>query len=233
MTIDRRRLLRGLGIAAWAAFFDYLWITDEANRYIGERTAWVIPFGGIVLTFTAVAYLLTTRTAGPGETPTRRDVAGVAALLAPVLLIVVIPAPSLGALAVDKKQSNRVSVSSAAAYGRDGPLTLFDVSGASRSPEFARVRGVKAGMPVELIGFVADLGSKGFTMARFQASCCAADAIPYSAKVRPPDETVTGVKVDDWVKAKGTLVVTKDGEFVVQATSYEVIDEPSATYLDS
>lgn len=230
MKLDRRRLLRLLGLAAWAAFFDYLWIADEANRYVGERTGWVVPFGGIVLTLTALGYALTIRADGHTEPPGRKDLAGVVALLAPVLLVVVIPAPSLGALAVDKKSTNRVSASAEEARGRQGEvLTILDVSAASSSPEFARVRGVKAGLRVSLLGFVSAATSTGFTLARFQASCCAADAIPYTAKVQPA--SATDVEIDQWVRAEGTLSRTPGGKFVVDASSVEVVDEPSEQYL--
>ncbi len=231
MTIDRGRLLRGLAIAAWAAFFDYLWIGDDAARYVGQRTAWVVPFGGIVLTLTAVAYLLTalTRT-GDAKAPGAKDLLGAVALLAPVLIIVMIPAPSLGALAVAKKGGARAVASGNAAENRQGQaLTLFDVSAASSSPEFARIRGIRAGQPVELVGFVSDRGPYGFMLARFVASCCAADAVPYTAKVRPA-KGAAAPKPDTWVTVKGTLA--KDGQqYVVDGTTVATVDEPSNAYL--
>ena len=231
MTISRVRLLRALGLLGWAAFFDYLWLADAASRYVGERTGWVIPFGAIVLSVTAIGYLATVRTSHPdGRHPSLKDLGGIVALLAPVLLVIVVPAPSLGALAVSKKSSNRITATAESAEGRDGALTILDVAAASGSPEFAQVRGIKIGQPVELIGLVSDSGDGRFTISRFVASCCAADAIPYSVSVLAPDGD-GGHEPDQWLKVTGTLVAGQGGAFEVSASGVEEIPEPEDQYL--
>lgn len=226
--IDRRRALRLVVLAGWAAFFDYLWITDEAARYIGSRTAWVVPFGGIVLTFAALLHLLWLRRGPDATDPTRRDLVGSLTLLAPIFVVAVIPAPTLGAQAVAKKQGVRAPTIVADAQG--GAITVVDVAAAGESPEYARVRGVTAGMRVSLLAFVSEVASPTrFTVARFSASCCAADALPFTADVTTA-QPAGSLELDQWVQVSGTLV--KEGEaFVVKADAVEPVAEPSDAFL--
>ena len=124
-------------------------------------------------------------------------------LLVPVLAVLLAPPPALGSYGVDR---SGVTVSTGgrtyALLPRGGPHPMplrefaeraVDADGASF-----------AGNPVQLTGFVAradDAG--GARLARFQISCCAADAV--AAVVRfygpggvPPEQ-------DEWVSVVGTF----------------------------
>ena len=56
MRLDWPRIVRGTALLAWAAFFDWLWLSGRSGDYVGPRTAWVVPFGGIVLTVATLLY---------------------------------------------------------------------------------------------------------------------------------------------------------------------------------
>lgn len=232
MTLDRRRALRALTILAWALFFDWLWLSGEASRYVGSRTAWVVPFGGIVLTCAAVLQLLAVR--GPaGEPPRRRDLAGLALLLAPVLTIAVIPAPTLGSLAVEKKQSNRVLAGQLdEPPPASTPIGFEDFTYAAADAGWAKRRGMTAGRKVELTGIIAAQERGSVQLARFSASCCAADAIPFTVRVQIPAVS-DDVSQDSWVTAKGSVQRTPDGEFYVVADTLTATDEPRDVYLQN
>ncbi len=81
MTLDWVRLVRGLALLAWAGFFDWLWLSGRAGDYVGPRTAWVVPFGGIVLTITALLYLRGVRAGERSRAPSLLESLGLLALL--------------------------------------------------------------------------------------------------------------------------------------------------------
>lgn len=231
MRVDGRRLARGLAMAAWAATFDYLWLSGEAVNYVGPRTTWVVPFGGILLTLAAVGYLAGVRTSGPGRGPSVRELLGLAALLAPVLAILAVPSPQLGAQAVAKKNAPRAPQS--AAYrvtDRDAAIGIADVAIASESESFARERGIRPGLRVRITGFVSktpDDSDAWYELSRFEASCCAADALPFTVRVEARGSTYA---TDQWVRAAGRLVFV-DGEYRLRALAAERIDAPANPYL--
>jgi uncharacterized repeat protein (TIGR03943 family) len=228
---EHRRLLRGLSIAVWAGFFDWLWLSGEAARYVGSRTSWVVPFGGIVLTITALLYLASSRSRDPGPAPTRREFAGVLVLLAPVLAIAVIPAPTLGALAVKKKQSGLAYLASAdAAADREVPLSIDEIAYASASSEYAKARGADPGRKVSLVGFISSRERDGrLGLSRFDASCCAADAVPYTVMLRPPRGT--SFSIDQWVSVEGRLKRERDGSLSIQVTKIHDTSEPTQAFF--
>lgn len=225
MSVDRRALPRACAIAAWAAFFVFLWVSGDAQRYVGSRTAWVVPFGAVVLSLAALTQLAFALRGGEASSwPARREVAGLLGLLAPILLIAVIPAPSLGSLAVGKKQVSR-ALPIADDVSAEKPLTLFDIAAAARTPQYAAERGVTPGRTVEVLGLVSERRDDGtFQLARFVASCCAADAIPYTVEINAPG--LEAPEQDKWVRAKGRIA--KQGDALgVEATELFVVDEPA------
>jgi uncharacterized repeat protein (TIGR03943 family) len=226
------RATRAAAVGVWALFFAWLWLSGEAARYLGPRTRWVVVFGAFALAGALAAQLARLRY-GSGS-PSRRDVAGLAVLIAPVLAVVVVPEPQLGALAASKKATTQgaIALGSLAVPGPEpGEVISFaEIHQASRSQSYANAAGVADGTKVRLTGFVTpvDDGSDGtFGLTRFYVSCCAADAVPFSVTVTapgpaPPDDT--------WLDVAGTLSL-RGGEYVVVAETMQRRSEPADPYL--
>lgn len=229
MRIDLRRALTFVALLGWASFFDYLWLSGESLRFVGTRTQWVIPFGGITLSLVALL-ALGGLWRGRGERVGRRDRAGLGVVLAPVLAILLIPAPVLGALAARNKASVADYKDVAAKIAQTGgPLTVFDIAVATRQPEFAEARGVVPGVPVKVSGLVSATRTGGFDISRFQARCCAADAIPFTVSVTSSQTFDT----DTWIAVVGTLERSDDGVFSIRATSAHTAPIGEDAYLSS
>ena len=230
MRFDWSRLPRALALLAWAAFFDWLWLTDGAGRYVGPRTSWVVPFGGIVLTLAALLYLRSLRRSQGHGAPSVRELLGTVALLVPLVLVAAAPASSLGSLSVERKRSsgNRVALPLATASS-GAAITLYDLNLAATSAEFARERGIEDGTAVTFDGFVSRAPEGGaFEVSRFLATCCAADAIPYSVQVRLDAETIA-LERDQWVRVTGR--VSGEGDALeVRADRVDPTAPPSNPY---
>ena len=231
--IDRRRLARGLTLACWAGFFAWLHLSGEKTRYLGPRTYWVVIFGAIVLGAAAAAHLLTLRSATPRKLE-GADVRGLVTLLVPLLAVAAVPSAQLGALAASRKTSG----AGAAAVGAIAPpapeagepLSFVDVHYASESESYAAEAGIAEGMEVELTGFVthpADLPDGTLGLTRFQVSCCAADAVPYTVPV-VADPSSRGDDV--WLRVAGHLAL-RDGVYVLEPEEVAVVDAPADPYL--
>jgi uncharacterized repeat protein (TIGR03943 family) len=231
--IDRRRLARGLTLACWAGFFAWLHLSGEKTRYLGPRTYWVVVFGAVVLGAAALAHLLTLRAASPRKFE-RSDVTGIATLLVPLLAVAAVPAAQLGALAASRKTAG----AGAAAVGAIAPpapeagepLSFVDLHYASESEAYAAEAGIAEGMEVELTGFVTHPdglpgGTLGLT--RFQVSCCAADAVPYTV---PLALDPASHEDDEWLRVAGHLLVT-DGVYVLDPAEVTGVDAPADPYL--
>jgi uncharacterized repeat protein (TIGR03943 family) len=229
MRVDWVRLVRGVALLAWAGFFDWLWLSGRAGDYVGPRTAWVVPFGGIVLTIAAVLYL---RGAGRGadtRAPAAGDLLGLVALLAPLLLVVAAPSSSLGALAVDRKRSTGDQVAAVNRLDAGAELTLYDIAGANASSEYARDHDIRDGLRVDVDGLVSGAVKDGtFELSRFLASCCAADAMPFSIRVRPP-AGAPDYELSQWLQVAGTLR-RENGSLVLVAERMEPIERPANPY---
>jgi uncharacterized repeat protein (TIGR03943 family) len=231
--------LRTLVLAAWAAFFAVLWATGEGERYLGPRTQWVIPFGALALGATALAQSVVAATRrGPAQ-PGRGEVAGSLVLALPILALLVVPTPELGAQAASKKRASSAELvaqlpggRSTAARGDTRRASFVDVAVAALSPKEGAVLGLKEGAPVRVHGLVlheSDV-SGTFGLARFFVSCCAADAVPVVIPVdpgrlaRPPQ--------DRWLLVTGAL--RRRGErLVVAAARLEETRAPSAPYVSA
>lgn len=230
---DRRRLARGIVLACWAAFFAWLHLSGEKTRYLGPRTYWVVVFGAIVLGAAAIAHLVTAR-AGPRRKLEARDALGIGALLVPLLAVVAVPSAQLGALAASRKTAG----AGAASVGAIAPpvpaagdaISFGEIHYASQSPEYAAEAGIAEGMEIELTGFVTHPGglppgTLGLT--RFQVSCCAADAVPYTVPLAADPASRTD---DVWLRARGHLAL-RDGVYVLEPQELTVVDAPSDPYL--
>jgi uncharacterized repeat protein (TIGR03943 family) len=227
--LDGSRLLRTIVLAAWATFFIYLFVSGEISRYLGPRTYWVVPFGALALGGAALAHFFTLRT-GSGSSGLRlREILGHAVLLAPLIAVLAVPAPELGALAAGKKSTGGglASVSSIVLPDPSArEVSFLEIRYASESQEFADAVGIVDGYEISLAGFVSRAGAGTFELTRFYVSCCAADAIPYSVSVvGGPDPPV-----DAWVHVSGYLE-ERESQFVLVAEDLERIGDPKDPYL--
>lgn len=229
MKVDWVRVVRGTALLAWAAFFDWLWLSGRAGDYVGPPTAWVVPFGGIVLTLAAVLYLRSVRGSGAARVPSPADLLGLIALLAPLLLVAAAPSSSLGALAVDRKRSSGDQVAAVNRLDRTADVTLYDIAAANSSTEYAAERGIRDGVKVDVDGLVSSAVEDGtFEFSRFLASCCAADAMPYSIRVQPPPDA-PAFELSEWLRITGTLRKI-DSSLVLVVDGLRRIERPANPY---
>ncbi|MDQ4126096.1 MAG: hypothetical protein M3134_10950, partial [Actinomycetota bacterium] len=163
-----------------------------------------------------------------------RDAWGIGALLVPLLAVAAVPSAELGALAASRKSAGAGAASVGAiappAPAAGDEISFAEIQYASESPEYAAEAGIAEGMEIELTGFVTHPGglpdgTLGLT--RFQVSCCAADAVPFTVPlVEDPD-----AREDDvWLEVRGRLAL-RDGVYVVDPEHVEVVDAPADPYL--
>lgn len=230
MSLDVRRLARAAVLAAWAAFLAYLWASGESARYLGPRTYWVVPFGAVVLGAAAAAHAATARARAPGARPSLGEVAGMLALVAPLLAVAVAPGAELGSLAASRKSSGGgIAAGALAPPDPGGDVSFAEVHYAGESADYAAQVGIRDGFELELTGFVSDEPGAppgSFTLSRFYVSCCAADAIPYSVAVASD----RSYPVDTWLRVAGALEL-RAGGWVLVADEVERVREPDRPYL--
>lgn len=224
--------LKTFVLGAWAAFFMWLLISGKVKMFIGPRTYWVVVLGAVCLTLATIGQLFLK----PSEEDARSPVwwVGYAAMLFPILLVLVVPEPNLGSLAASRKSSGGV-VSAAAlqpAQLQPGEEVSFqEIAYALESEEYAAGLGVGEGYEVDLTGFVSandDSSFETFALTRFSIFCCAADAVPYTISVRPPDDE--RYRLDEWLRVRGIL--TRDGDaLVVSAETIEAVAAPDDPYI--
>ena len=232
MKLDGRIALRATLLGLWASFLAWLWVTGETVRYLGPRTYWVIPFGTIVLGLSALAHLPWLRSTIPTR-PGRADLISAVVVIAPLLMVIAVPTPSLGSLAASRKASFGGGAGPALAVPsaqRDGEVSFIDFYYGNRSERYAALAGLVEGEIVTLTGFVTEVGSDRLQLSRFYVSCCAADAIPYSADILLSDRAA-GFSEDDWLRVRGRIVHDERGLFVVEPTMMEPVAEPRDPYL--
>jgi uncharacterized repeat protein (TIGR03943 family) len=228
------RVARAIVLVAWTSFFAWLLLTGEVYRYIGLRTHWVVVFGAVILGIATVAQLLALRSSEPAGRLSPREVGGLGLLLCPILVVLMIPAPSLGALAASTKSTGGILSSDAlipsAPSGSEG-VTFVDIHYASASAAYAGDVGITDGYRVELTGFVTHsevAPEGGFALTRFFISCCAADAIPYSVGVDPGTER--SFTDDTWLTVSGALYKEGD-QYVLRAEKVDTVAEPKDPYI--
>lgn len=232
MRINRRIAVRFVLLFAWAGFFTWLWFSGEMVRYLGPRTYWVIPFGALTLGAAALAHIPWLR--GDRDEPVRRsDLVSGVIVIAPLLLVLAVPRPDLGSLAVSRKASFGGGGGPALAVPGaedDGEVQFIDFHYANESEEYALKAGVVENEIVHLTGFVTDVASDRLRLSRFYVSCCAADAVPYSAEVMRSSR-MTGYEKDQWLRVRGRIATDDDGKYVVEPTMIEPVTEPRDPYL--
>lgn len=127
-------------------------------------------------------------------------------LLVPVLALLLAPPPALGSFGVDRSAAGVSVGTGGRTYppvpeGAPYPMPIREFD----ERAFDGGGSTFAGRPVELTGFVAnpDDGA-GFRLARFQISCCAADAVAAVVRVLDPAATVRPDR-DTWLTVQGTF----------------------------
>jgi uncharacterized repeat protein (TIGR03943 family) len=230
--VDWTRVLRATGLVAWAVFFDYLWLSGRSVDYVGPRTTWVVVFGAIALTGASVLYVSGLLSREATTRPTAKELGRLVVILAPIALAATAPSVTLGAQAVDQKRTADGATSLARLEAYDGTIRLYELAAAAFNPQWAAERGIAAGLRVEFDGFVSKKRSNGtIELSRFLASCCAADAMPYSIDVVPP-AGAAGVEKNQWLQVRGQVADKADGTrgFEVVAEDIEPIDRPLDAY---
>lgn len=236
MSLEPRRLMRAVVLGAWALFFAYLRISGAMTRYLGPRTYWVVTFGAITLGAAAVAHVMTLRAPARGRRPTLGELAGAAVLLIPIAAVLMIPSAELGALAASKKLSSaggsQVGAFAPEAPGPGGVISFAEIHYADQSDDYAAQAGIVEGMPVSLTGFVTQdprAPEGGFALTRFYVSCCAADALPFSVRIRAP-VGFADPQENDWLEVDGRIARDEDG-FYLEANEATKVAEPAVPYL--
>jgi uncharacterized repeat protein (TIGR03943 family) len=150
-------------------------------------------------------------------------------LLAPVVALLLVAPPSLGSFGVARSTPILVTAGRSSLPPLDpsaGPVSMTLLEYTERS--FDHDGRSLDGATVTLTGFVADVGdSGGFTLARYQIACCAADA---TAAVVTVVGAATSPPRDQWVTVTGTWAEASGDDPVVQAASLREIDEPEDPY---
>jgi putative membrane protein len=231
---DPVRAGRAVILSAWAIFFAWLYLSGEMTRYLGPRTYWVVPFGAIGLGLAAGAHLATLRTRRSRQLSWGR-VGGLILFLLPMLAVLAVPRPDLGALAASRKsQAGGIAAGVAQPEPVAGTdIRFLEISYSEESEEYANVVGAVDGKEVKLLGFVSDddNGPEGtIGLARFYVSCCAADAIPYTVSIDTSEAGAGNYERDAWLDVSGALE-RRGEDLVVVAESIERTEEPDDPYL--
>jgi putative membrane protein len=233
MRVDLRSI-RAIGLAAWGALFGWLWLSGESVRYLGPRTQWVVPLGAVGLTLAAAGYLRSTRDMASSRARPL-ELAGLAALLVPILAAATLAHAQLGSLAASNKLSSRGIDPAALARlaSRDASsIGFLQLNAAGRDAGLSRELGLASGKSVQLVGFVSSKprGTRPFELSRFYITCCVADAVPVSVHVSRGAVRRLRVRRDDWLKVTGVLA-HGDREWIIRAVRVEHVDAPSNPYL--
>jgi uncharacterized repeat protein (TIGR03943 family) len=230
--VSRSGLARMLILALWSAFLTWLIVSGEVYRYIGPRTRWVVVFGAIALGLAAIAQSRSLRISSGDVMLSASEWLAVAAFLAPIVIIILVPRPSLGSEAAVRKSTRLLGAASSFVpvpqQGED--ISFPEITYASESRDYATAVGIFDGSEVTLSGFVThtDNGRNGtFSLTRFATFCCAADAVPYSV---PVDSRGRDYSDDTWLTVSGSLV-NHGGKFVVRSNRITEIKEPKDPYI--
>jgi len=235
MTLSYRSA-RLIVLVAWSGLFCWLWVTGEVARYLGPRTSWVVPFGALALAAAAILYGAWSD-AGPDSR--RRlsvgEAAGTAAMLAPVLVVLVMAHAALGSLAASRKLASRgiePSRLEAVLSSHAAEVSFLELRTAEEHPDYAADNAIRAGRQVMLTGFVlrpAAVHGAPFRLGRFYITCCVADSIPIDTQIDPPAGLPRYSK-DTWLNVAGALV-RRGKRFSVRAARVTRIRQPEHPYL--
>ena len=111
-------------------------------------------------------------------------------------------------------------------------ISFAEIHYANQSADYAAQAGIVEGTPVRLVGFVThdpNAPEGGFALTRFYVSCCAADALPFSVRIRPPADVVDPQE-NDWLEVSGRMARDENGLYLDGEEAAEV-PEPAVPYL--
>ena len=148
-------------------------------------------------------------------------------LLVPVLAVLLVAPPALGAFAISRTSTVHVETGKLfAPLPQDAPphpLSLTELLQRADDRDGASL----SGAVVELTGFVAGTRDDGFDLARYSISCCAADA---AAAVVRVGTAHPAPQRDRWVTVTGTYRRGTAERPVVDATSVVEVATPNDPY---
>lgn len=176
---------------------------DTFLRYVRPAHRWWLIGAGAVLVVLAATALVHRRNL-PSEVAGHHGHDGPAghaawALLLPVLVIVTVAPPALGADAVARGPSGDVRTVATALPAGPLQLPVAEVVGRSAGG------GTLDERDVTVVGFLArDDGQ--LLLARMTITCCAADARPYALRLAGPGAApVAGLPGDTWLRVRGRV----------------------------
>jgi uncharacterized repeat protein (TIGR03943 family) len=232
MTWSVSRLATGIALAIWAASFWFLIAADRTAFYFSTRTTWLAPVGALTLTVAMAGRFLSARVSRP-EPVTRRQMATLAVLIVPALIVTALPPAALGSFAASRR-STAVKGAYVSMSGRDiskGDLSLLDIFGLSYNGDLDKLA-PRAGSSSSFTGFVTKDASDGadeFRLNRFMITCCPGDAVSIQLRIvgAPPG----GFSADEWVRVTGKIYPIGQ-EVIVDATDVKLVDRPKHPYLN-
>ena len=228
MSVDAR-IARGGVLGLWAAFFLVLWASGTADRYLGPRTQWIVPFGAVVLALATIAYsygYFRSRRAGP--TLTLREAASLFALLVPLAAVSLVPHAALGSYAASRKGGIGFAFVRPHAPSNPSEASFLDIRIAEGDSGFAEEAGIKSGLRVRLLGFVVgskDVPTGTFELARFYIACCIADAEAVGVPIEG-----SAPSQNTWLEVTGSLA-RRGKRFVVIPDETRRVRAPNQPYL--
>jgi uncharacterized repeat protein (TIGR03943 family) len=234
--LTARGIVRVAVLAAWTFGFAWLLGSGRYQSFI-HKDLWPLLAGGLTLLLLMILAVSATPTPEKAD-PRRlwRMIACGAVLLLPLAYAFTVPAGGLGSHAFAQRTVEVASpfelpaaLSSVAApppADERGPIGLLALL--MNSDRYAD-------KPIVVDGMVhtdRGAGEEGFILFRFAIVCCAADAIPVSARVRWP--AAASLPPDAWVRVQGVLRLREeDGtkRAVIEASQVDRVQPPSNPYL--
>jgi uncharacterized repeat protein (TIGR03943 family) len=233
MTRPPAQALRAGTLLVWGSVLGWLWLSGHAANYIGSRTSWVVPFGTVALLACGAAALLATRTRTGGDaTAAAGDWWGSALLVSPIVAVLLIPSPQLGASAAHRKASAmQARAQIARVHSSPGrPITLMEIVGGNVDPDTRAQVGAREGREAGIDGVVTKVTRDRIDVTRFQIYCCAADAIPFTVTVRGR-RLDKHFKLNQWVAVKGRLHDSGGHIYEIAASGVRRARKPADPYL--
>lgn len=217
--------LKGLVMLALAYFLFSRITNGTLFFYINNRFAWLTFLAVIGFFAVALGYLYQARQVremldGAGDHDHTHDHdhhhegndhglsrVGLALVLLPVMLGLLVPARPLGAAAVGNREVSVGRLSTAAAPRASqvaAPTREKNLLDWLMAFDQAQDPAAFDGQPANLLGFVyrdSRFGDDSFLLSRFVVSCCVADATPIGLVVRTP--AASQLALDQWVQVSG------------------------------
>lgn len=211
-----------------------LWLgaSGQLDLYIHPRYNWfTLTMAALAVPAVLGAWAIRGRPHHPG-----RRWGSIAATLAVVLALLVVPPATLSASTAQQRSTNSSADGADAvrlAGGNPASFRLRDWSVLVTDPQSATTY---AGQPVKLIGFVTRVSedSSGvFYLSRFVVTCCTVDAQPVGVPVLL-ENWATEHRVDQWLEVTGRLVPAADAPngtvLAIQPSAIRGVDQPDQPY---